>query len=105
MSKILCRSHYQVLEAASAMEALPILAERTGPIDLLTTGLALPQLSGRSLADKFTEARPDMKAPYVFAYTDDDVALAEQLPDGAVCLQKPFSVEALLDNVKKALGA
>jgi two-component system, cell cycle sensor histidine kinase and response regulator CckA len=105
MSKILRRNHYQVFEAASAEEALRISAERTGPIDLLITGVALAQLSGRALADKLLEARPDMKALYVFGYTDDDVALAEQLPDGAVFLQKPFSVEALLDKVKKALGA
>jgi CheY-like chemotaxis protein len=105
MSKILRRNHYQVLEAASAEEALRISAERTGPIDLLITGMALAQLSGRALADKLLEARPDMKALYVFGYTDDDVALAGQLPDGAVFLQKPFSVEALLDKVKKALGA
>jgi CheY-like chemotaxis protein len=105
VSKILRRNHYQVLEAAGAEEALRISAERTGPIDLLITGMALTQLSGRALADKLMQARPDMKALYVFGYTDDDVALAGQLPEGAVFLQKPFSVEVLLDKVKKALGA
>ena len=67
--------------------------------------MAPAQLSGRALADTLLEARPDMKALYVFGCADDDLALAGQLPDGAVFLQKPFSVEALLDNVKKALGA
>jgi CheY-like chemotaxis protein len=105
VSKILRRSHYQVLEATGAEEALRISAERTGPIDLLITSMALTQLSGRALADKLMQARPDMKALYVFGYTDDDVALAGQLPEGAMFLQKPFSVEVLLDKVKKALGA
>ena len=105
VSKILHRNHYQVLEAAGAEEALRISAERTGPIDLLITGMALTQLSGRALADKLMQARPDMKALYVFGYTDDDVALAGQLPEGAVFLQKPFSIEVLLDKVKTALGA
>ena len=50
-------------------------------------------------------ARPDLKALHVFGHADDNLALAGRLPDGAVFLQKPFSVEALLDNVKKALGA
>jgi FixJ family two-component response regulator len=72
---------------------------------LLITGVAPTQLSGRALADKLLGARPDMKALYVFGYADDGLSLAGQLPDGAVFLQKPFSVKALLDKVKKALGA
>jgi PAS domain S-box-containing protein len=103
-SKILHRNGYRVLEAAGAEEALRISTEHSGAIDLLITGMVLPQQSGRALADKLLEARPQMKALYVFGYTDADVALADQLPEGAVFLQKPFSVDALLDKVRKALG-
>ena len=72
-------------------------------IDLLVTGMALPDATGRELARQLQGTRPALKTVYVFGYTSKDVALAADLPENASFLQKPFSLAALLRKVKAAL--
>jgi two-component system, cell cycle sensor histidine kinase and response regulator CckA len=101
--KILERNAYSVLEASNAEQALRISAAHRGALDLLVTGMVLPDSTGRELADKLETARPALKTIYVFGYTSKDVALAADLPENASFLQKPFSLDALLRKVKAAL--
>jgi len=102
--KILERNGYRVLEAADAEQALRVSAAQPGPIDLLITGMALPGLTGAELAGQIAKAHPDLKTIYIFGYSSRDVALASDLPENAVFLQKPFSLNSLLSKVKAALA-
>ncbi|MEN6601765.1 MAG: ATP-binding protein, partial [Bryobacteraceae bacterium] len=102
--KILERNGYIVLEASGAEQAQRISDAHRGLIDLLLTGMALQGATGLELARQIEQTRPTLKTIYVFGYTSRDVALASDLPEDAVFLQKPFSLDALLKKVKATLS-
>jgi len=102
--KILERNGYIVLEASGAEQALRISAAHRGLIDLILTGMALQGATGLELAHRIEQTRPTLKTIFVFGYTSRDVALASDLPEDAVFLQKPFSLDALLKKVTATLA-
>jgi PAS domain S-box-containing protein len=103
--KILRRENYNVLEAGSAEEAIALASGVTGRIELLVTDVMLPGASGRELAQKIREARPELKVLYISGYTDDDAVRTGAIPPGSKFLQKPFTLGALVGKVKEALGS
>jgi PAS domain S-box-containing protein len=104
MRKILHRQGFMVLEAASGQESLELAREHPGPIQLLITDLMMPEMSGREVSERLRETRPDIKVVFVSGYTDDPMIKSGQLPEGTAFLQKPFTLGALLDKVREALG-
>jgi two-component system, cell cycle sensor histidine kinase and response regulator CckA len=101
--KILRRQGYQVVEAGSGEEALALITERPGAVDLLITDVMMPQMGGHELADRLREQYRDIKVLYVSGYTDDAAIYAGNLPAGTAFLQKPFTLGSLLDKVKDIL--
>jgi two-component system cell cycle sensor histidine kinase/response regulator CckA len=55
--------------------------------------------------DRFHELRGATKVLYVSGYTDDATIYSGKFPPGTAYLQKPFTLGALLDKVKEALGS
>jgi two-component system cell cycle sensor histidine kinase/response regulator CckA len=100
---VLQRNGYSVLVASNAGEALLISEQHTGFIHLLVTDVVMPRMSGPDLVERLNPWHPEMKVLYVSGYTDN--AIAEHgVPDpGVALLQKPFSVESLLQKVKQVL--
>src|SRR6202042_943035 len=80
--KILRRENYNVLEAGSAEEAMAMAAAAPGPVDLLPTDVMLPGASGRELAERIRETRPERKVLYISGYTDDDAVRTGAIPPG-----------------------
>ena len=103
--KILRRENYNVLEAGSAEEAMAMASAAPGRIDLLITDVMLPVASGRELAERIRETRPDLKVLYISGYTDDDAVRTGAIPPGSRFLQKPFTLGALVTKVKESLKA
>ena len=52
---------YQVLEARHGFEEQLIANQHTGPIHLLITDVAVPQMSGQELAEALASEHADMK--------------------------------------------
>nr|WP_083925551.1 PAS domain-containing protein [Sphingomonas sp. Mn802worker] len=86
---------FVVVEASSAEEALTAL--QTAPVDVLVTDLNLPGASGRELANRARDLRPD--AVVVFA-TGDPAAVANEAD--CVVLSKPYDAEALVKAIRTA---
>ena len=103
--KMLLRRGYQVLEAQSGTEGLRIATESAGKIDLLITDLLMPQMNGRELVDKMLKSWPHTKVVFISGFTDDPLLDRASLPAGVVFLQKPFTLESLLEKVDQALAA
>jgi PAS domain S-box-containing protein len=102
--KILRRENYNVLEAGTAEEAAAMASATSSRIDLLVTDVKLPGASGRDLAEKIRESRPDLKVLYISGYTDDDAVRTGAIPPGSRFLQKPFTLGALVGKVKESLA-
>ncbi|HVX66968.1 MAG TPA: PAS domain S-box protein [Bryobacteraceae bacterium] len=96
---------YTVHAAASGTDALRLLAEISGPIDLLITDLVMPDLSGRDLADRVAELRPGMPTLFMSGYSDEVTTRQRVVEPGAAYLQKPFTPSALARKVRDVLSA
>ncbi|MGE5567585.1 MAG: response regulator [Rhodospirillales bacterium] len=101
--EMLARQGYRVIEAGSGAEAMRIWHKRRGSIDMLLTDVVMPRMSGRELADKMRESRPDLKVMYMSGYTDDVIARHGVLDSGTAFLSKPFTSEALSRKVRSVL--
>ena len=101
---LLQRNGYQVIECHNAEEALAACARTDLKIQLLLTDLILPKMSGRELAEKIAIDRPTIKTLYMSGYTDDAILKHGVLDSRAAFLQKPFSMESLLQKVREVLG-
>lgn len=88
---------HQVLEAASAAQALEVFAAE-GDIDLVITDQAMPKMTGIELARELRRRRPDLPIILATGYAD--------LPEGAARevsakLDKPFSESALDKAIRR----
>ncbi len=99
------REGYKLLDAAGPLEAQKIVHEYRGPIHLMITDVVMPKLSGRELADRVSDARPEMKVLYMSGYTDNAVVASGVLNTQMAFLQKPFTPSALARKVRQVLEA
>jgi PAS domain S-box-containing protein len=95
---------YRVMEASRGQDALDLAEQYWGQIDLLVTDVVMPQMSGRELARRLANLRPQIKVLYISGYADNTVWYQGGLNSAVAFLQKPFSPEALAHKVREVLG-
>ena len=100
---VLKSSAYDVIEASDPEDALRWVEEHPQPIHLLVTDVVMPGMSGRVLAERLKEVRPEIKVLFVSGYTDDAVVRHGLLEAEVAFLQKPFSPDALARKVREVL--
>ncbi len=95
---------YKVAEAASGIEALEVMEELGGDIDLVVSDVVMPELDGPSLLRELRKTRPDLKIIFVSGYAEE--AFRKNLPENEKFhfLPKPFSLKQLAVAVKETLG-
>jgi CheY-like chemotaxis protein len=95
------RLGYQVLQAASGLEALRTWEEHQDTIDLLVTDVVMPsQISGTELAVKFRERRPNLRVVFISGYSQESSPLIAGMQQGVRFLQKPFTPHMLAAAVR-----
>nr|WP_245256501.1 response regulator [Bartonella tamiae] len=94
---------YQVLEAENGVEALEILEENNGAVDIVVSDVVMPEMDGPTLLSNMKQKYPDIKFVFVSGYAKD--AFAKSLPKDAVFgfLSKPFTLKQLALKVKETL--
>ncbi len=103
-SRALASRGYTVHEAGTGQEALAVMEETGGEVDLVVSDVVMPEMDGPSLLRELRRTRPDLKIIFVSGYAED--AFAKNLPEGEQFhfLPKPFTLKALATAVKEALG-
>ena len=93
---------YQVLEAGTAAHAMELAGSSERAIELLLTDVVMPLMSGPRLALRLLAARPNLRVLYMSGYPQGTTTQSVELGSAGV-LQKPFTVQALLDAVRRGL--
>ncbi|MDF1607439.1 response regulator [Hoeflea sp. YIM 152468] len=94
---------YQVHEAGTGVEALEVLQELGGKVDIVVSDVVMPEMDGPTLLVELRKDYPDMKFIFVSGYAED--AFAKNLPADAKFgfLAKPFSLKQLATSVREML--
>ncbi len=104
--EILLHYGYEVLEAGSGPEALPIWQKHSADIDLLLTDLVMPgNMTGRELAEKLRSQRPDLKVIYTSGYSVETLGKDFAIKRGVNFLPKPYQPMTLVKMVRECLDA
>ncbi|MBN2081931.1 response regulator [bacterium] len=104
MSRILVSLGYRVSAFTSAREALKAFRDRPGDFDIVVTDQTMPWITGRELAIKIIDARPDLPVILCSGFSDViDAEGAEQLGISEY-LNKPVTKTALAKAVRRALA-
>ena len=95
---------YQILEADSGPSALVIWQKHRDMIDLLLTDMVMPGgVSGQELATHLRSEKPALKVIYNSGYTDEILGANSPLRDNPDFMEKPFSPDKLLKQVRDCL--
>ncbi|MFG1430860.1 ATP-binding protein [Xanthobacter sp. V2C-8] len=102
-SRALSARGYEVLTAASGVEALELLAKGGQPVDLVISDVVMPEMDGPSLLKELRARDPAMKVIFISGYAEE--AFARNLPPSEhfAFLPKPFSLKQLVAAVNTAM--
>lgn len=94
---------YEVSQADNGLAALDEINAGNNTIDLVVTDIIMPEMSGKEFIEKLKKNIPHIKVIYVSGYTDNYVMNNELLEEGAIFIQKPYSIETLVEEIRKSL--
>jgi two-component system cell cycle sensor histidine kinase/response regulator CckA len=96
---------YTVHEAVSGVEALEIMRELGGEVDIVVSDVVMPEMDGPTLLRELRKDHPDLKFVFVSGYAEE--AFAKNLPADAKFgfLAKPFSLKQLAVTVRETLNS
>jgi len=92
-----------VLSARDGEEALRLLHEHDGGIDLLLTDVVMPGMNGPALAREVRSLHPQTKILYMTGYSGEFIR-ADMLTPGVSLIQKPFTPADLGRKISKMLA-
>ena len=95
---------YTVLEAADAADAIEILEQHGGVVDLLVTDVILPGMDGRELADTIRARDASIRVLYTSGYTADALVRHGVQGSNIAFLEKPYTPLTLAEHIRLALG-
>jgi two-component system cell cycle sensor histidine kinase/response regulator CckA len=103
-SRALASRGYTVLEADSGVEALKVVENAGGAIDLIVSDVIMPEMDGPTMLTELRRRGLAAKIIFVSGYADD--AFAKNLPEGEefLFLPKPFTLKQLVEAVKGAMS-
>jgi CheY-like chemotaxis protein len=86
------------------VDALAVVEEHAGAIDLIVSDVVMPEMDGPSLLGELRKRGVKARIIFVSGYAEE--AFSRNLPEGEefAFLPKPFSLKQLVEAVKTAIG-
>ena len=92
---------YNVIQASNGVEALKIIKQLKGSIDLLISDVVMPHMNGIELSSKLLTKFPHLKIIFISGYTKDKLVFDSINKDVCEFLQKPFSMDDIIRKIEK----
>jgi signal transduction histidine kinase/CheY-like chemotaxis protein len=101
--RILRSAGYQVLTARTGSEALQVIGQQNGSVQIVFTDVVMPEMGGRELATHIAESYPDIKVLFSSGYTDDAVLRHGVVDNASRFIGKPYTRAALTHAIRELL--
>jgi two-component system cell cycle sensor histidine kinase/response regulator CckA len=104
-SRALTSRGFTVLQAGSGVEALELIEQHAGKIDLVVSDVVMPEMDGPTLLRELRKQHADLSVIFVSGYAEE--AFRKNLPAGEqfTFLPKPFTLKQLVAAVKESIQA
>ena len=102
-ARALATRGYRVLEAASGVQALDIMNEHGGDVDLVVSDVVMPEMDGPTLLKHLRKANPLIKIIFISGYAEEAFRNNLSEDETFTFLPKPFSLKKLAAAVKETL--
>jgi two-component system, cell cycle sensor histidine kinase and response regulator CckA len=101
---ILRSKGFDVREAVDGQEAVEVLKELAGVVDLLITDIKMPRLDGVGLAKVAAEMYPALPVLFISGWTFDLLDDPQWRQAAYAFLRKPFLPNALISSIERLLA-
>jgi PAS domain S-box-containing protein len=102
--RLLERHGYTVLEAGNGQDALALVIDRGGEIDLVLSDMVMPGMGGMELADRVRALSVGIPVLLMTGYTEEAITRAGERPHDERIIEKPFTQNSMLEKVRGALA-
>ena len=92
---------FVVRTAADGRDALEVVREWGGDIDLLLTDVVMPHVDGVELARALRQQQPDLRILFISGYSSDTLRRHEVDPDEVDLVNKPFGLSTLTEAISE----
>jgi two-component system cell cycle sensor histidine kinase/response regulator CckA len=104
-AQLLASCGYQVMEAGDGEQALEIIKEHSGNIDLLISDVVMPGMDGPALLKAARPWLAKTRVMFISGYAERDLAKTLEEERSISFLPKPFTLRQLAERVKTELNA
>ncbi len=104
-SRILSNYGYNVIESENVSDAVERASGYDEPIRLVLSDVIMPEMKGPEVYAKIRKYHPEAEVLYMSGYTDDMIVSHGILEEGIYFIQKPFTVNGLLEKVSHVINA
>ena len=95
---------YRVLSAPTPKEALRIVAQHEGTVDLLITDVIMPEMNGVELSKRLIALHPDLKLLFMSGYTADIIGPHGVLDAGGPLPAQTFFQAGVVGQGQRGIG-
>ena len=101
---ILKQAGYKVLEARAGQKAVELSRIYDSPIHLLLTDVMMDSMNGPDLADRLLSFLPSLRIVFMSG-SELDYDVQRRVRESGAYLEKPFTPDTLLKQIRRALDA
>ncbi|MDD4870934.1 MAG: PAS domain S-box protein [Kiritimatiellae bacterium] len=102
---ILMQLGYNILEAENGKQSIHLAEHHKKPIQLLMTDIIMPEMDGKTLAEKIKTLRPETKVLFASGYPELHLKEFGVLKDNDVLISKPFREGPVARAIRNVLDA
>ena len=100
---MLSKAGYRVLEAENGIEALKIVQQYEGVIDLIFTDISMPGgMNGVQMAARAQSIRPNVKLIFTTGYKSEAIPDI-QIVENYKLINKPYQTDIVLENIRSII--